>query len=378
MKIAVNVRFLVKDKLEGIGVFTFEALKQLVIKHPEHRFYFIFDRPFSPEFIFADNIIPVVAFPPARHPFLWFIWFEFSLPRILKKIKAEIFISADGFLPLNLKIPSLAIIHDIAFEHYPETVPGLVRKYYHYFFPRFAQKADRIATVSDFTKTDICLRYGINPEKIDVIYNGADDSFQPLTEEQKSKVKNELTGGKDYFIYIGALHPRKNIENLLKAYDIFRDNYHGNIRLVIAGRKAWKTAGIEETYRKMTFRDDVIFTGRIPDNLLKLYLGSALALTYVSFFEGFGLPLIEAYYCHVPAITSNCTSLPEAGGDAALYADPFVPAEIAAQMLKMTENETRNILIANTFKFRQKYNWNRTSDLLWDSIQKTFNNKINV
>ena len=98
MRIAVNTRLLLKDKLEGIGWFTFETLKRITKNHPEHEFIFLFDRPYDKEFIFSENIIPVVIQPPARHPFLWYLFFEWSIPAALKKYKADIFISPDGWL----------------------------------------------------------------------------------------------------------------------------------------------------------------------------------------------------------------------------------------------------------------------------------------
>ena len=159
MKIVINVRFLIKDQLEGIGVFTNETLSRLTKKHPEHQFYFVFDRKAHPDFSFSGNIIPVVALPPARHPLLWCIWFQISLKFVLRRIKPDIFVSMDGFLPLASKIKKLAVIHDIAFEHYPKDIPFSVRKYYLHYFPKFAKKADRIATVSEYSKNDIIFTY---------------------------------------------------------------------------------------------------------------------------------------------------------------------------------------------------------------------------
>ena len=100
MKIAINTRFLLKDKLEGIGWFTYEAVKRMVLAHPEHEFHFLFDRKYAEEFIFAKNVTPHVLFPPARHPFLWYAWFEYAVPRALKKIKPDVFLSTDGYLSL--------------------------------------------------------------------------------------------------------------------------------------------------------------------------------------------------------------------------------------------------------------------------------------
>ena len=154
MKIAVNTRFLLKDKLEGIGWFTYESVKRMVLAHPEHEFHFLFDRNFSEEFIFAKNVVPHVLFPPARHPFLWYAWFEYAVPSALRKIKPDVFLSTDGYLSLSAKTPQVLVIHDLAFEHFNNHVDWLTLKYYKYFVPKFARGANRIAAVSSFTKAD--------------------------------------------------------------------------------------------------------------------------------------------------------------------------------------------------------------------------------
>ena len=167
MIIAVNTRLLIHGKLEGIGWFTFETLSRITRDHPEHQFLFVFDRPFSPEFIFSGNVTPIVLSPPTRHPVLWYIWFELQIPRILKKYKADLFFSPDGYLSLQTKVRQLAAIHDINFAHRPKDLPWLKAKYYNYFFPLFARKAQRIVTVSSFSKEDIHKTYHIGNDKID-------------------------------------------------------------------------------------------------------------------------------------------------------------------------------------------------------------------
>ena len=124
MRIAINTRFLLKDKLEGIGWFTFEVVKQLVTNHPEHEFIFLFDRPYDKSFVFAKNVTPVVINPPARHPLLWYWWFEWSVPYALKKHKIDLFFSPDGYLSLKTNVPTVIVMHDLAFEHHPEDVQG--------------------------------------------------------------------------------------------------------------------------------------------------------------------------------------------------------------------------------------------------------------
>src|SRR6056297_2157265 len=135
MKIAVNTRLLLKNRLDGMGWFTYETLKRITKAHPEHHFFFLFDRPYHTDFIFSDNITAVILNPPARHPVLWYLWLEISVKRFLKKNKIDLFVSPDGFIPLKSSIPSVAVVHDINFHHRPGDVPPLTRFYYNYYFP---------------------------------------------------------------------------------------------------------------------------------------------------------------------------------------------------------------------------------------------------
>lgn len=370
MNIAVNTRLLLKGRLEGIGRFTFETLKRITVNHPEHKFYFLFDRPYDKSFIFSDNVYPLVIPPQARHPLLFYIWFDFSLPHILKKINADIFVSTDGYLSLKTDVKQLAVIHDLNFEHYPKDVPFLVRKYFKYFFPRFARKAQRIMTVSEFSKQDIRNLYNVSPDIIDVAYNGANEIFKPIEDNFKKEVRNKFTCGKDFFLFVGALHPRKNIKNLLDAFDIFKQN-NSDFKLLIVGGKQWWTSELQHSYNKMKYKDDVVFTGRVNNEELVNIMGSAFALTYMSYFEGFGIPIIEAFSCKTPVITSNVTSMPEISGDAVLYANPFNPKEIAEKMIEITEDtELRNQIAEKGFERAKLYSWDKTADALWRSIEK--------
>ena len=374
MRIAVNTRLLLSGKLEGIGWFTFETLKRITLSNPGYEFLFLFDRPFSDEFIFSRNITPIVLSPQARHPFLWHAWFEYSLPRILKKSGADLFLSPDGFLSLSSGISSLPVIHDINFIHRPEFHPWLTEKYYRRYFPMFARTANRIATVSEYSKNDISRSFGISPDRIDVVYNGAGLVYQPLHESEKDAVKNELTDGKDYFLYAGSLNRRKNICRLLEAYDLFRKETGYDTKLVLAGSMMYKYPGIARTFSAMTFRKDVIFTGHIEPFRLRMFYGAALALVYIPVFEGFGIPVLEAMNCDVPVITSNCTSLPEVAGNAALLVDPEDTRAVVDAMHRIaTDTNLRKTLVERARLRRTAFSWDQTADLLWKSMQKAIN-----
>jgi glycosyltransferase involved in cell wall biosynthesis len=374
MKIAVNARLLMPGKLDGIGWFTFETLRRIVLAHPEHTFYFLFDRPFNREVIFSDNVVPIVIGPRTRHPLLWYIWFEWRIPYTLKRIEADIFLSTDGFLSLRSKLPSCAVIHDINFEHRPKDLPYLSRKYYRYFYPLYAKKATRLATVSEYSRRDIINTYDIDENKIDLIYNGASKNFTPISSERIAEVRQKFSGGAPYFIFVGSLHPRKNIRNLLIAFELFRSENKSPFKMVIVGKKFFLTKTIEEQLESMEYKDDVIFTGRLSSEDLNDVMASAWALTFVPYFEGFGIPLLEAMNCDIPIITSNRTSLPEIAGDAAVYATPDSPGSIRDGMVRIVKEEgLRESLIEKGRKRRKLYSWDKTARELWKTIDRVLN-----
>lgn len=370
MKIAVNTRLLIKDKLEGIGWFTFESLIRITKNHPEHHFFFIFDRNYSDEFIFANNITPIIVKPVTRHPFLWYLWLEYSIPQALKKYNIDLFLSPDGFLSLSTNVPSIAVIHDINFVHKPKDIPYLATKYYNYYYPKFAHKAVRIATVSEYSKQDIAKEFNVNTNKIDVVYNGANTKFCAATTSEILEIKNKYTNGKDYFVFVGALHPRKNIARLLEAYDLFCESSSLDIKLVLVGDMMFKTNDIETAFENMKNKSNVVFTGRLSAFDLKNVIASALALTFVPYFEGFGIPIVEAMYCDVPVITSNVTSMPEVGGNACLLVDPFSVNSIKDAMIKIASSkDLRENLILAGQKQRELFTWDKTAEKLWKTIE---------
>ena len=372
MRIVVNAQCLIKDKLEGLGWFSYEVLKRITVQHPEHEFIFVFDRKWDDSFIFSKNVKPVILYPPSRHPILWHLRFNELFPFLLLKYKADLFLSTDGWMPLYTSIKTVDVIHDINFEYYPKDIPFWYRNYYKYYFPRFARKATRLATVSEYSKADISKRYNIPAEKIDVVYNGCNEKFRAIDSLQKNKTRLEFSNNCDYFVFVGSLHPRKNLINLFKAFDIFKNTISDSkIKLLIVGEKRWWTEEINNTFENLNHKKDIIFTGRVNEEQLNRIIGSSLAMTYVSYFEGFGIPILEAFYCETPLITSSVTSMPEIAGGAALIIDPFLPESISNAMIQVASNESlRQTLIDKGRIQRQKFSWQKSADLLWKCIEK--------
>ena len=370
MRIAINTRFLLPHKMEGFGWYTYEIVQRIVKNHPEHEFFFFFDRPFDEKFIFSDNVTPIVLYPPARHPFLFYAWFEFSVKRALKKHKIDLFFSPDGYLSLKTNIPQINTIHDINFEHNPEDLTWISQKYYRRFFPKFAKKAQHILTVSDYSKQDIVKMYGISPDKITAIWNGASAIFKPISTEEKIAVRKKYSAGKNYFLFVGALSPRKNVKRLVEAFALFKKNNPENdTQLVIVGEELWSNAnnGISIDDR---IKEQIHFTGHIPLQQLAKIMASATLFTYVPYFEGFGIPLVEAMKCGTPILSGNLTSLPEVSGDAAIYCDPFNTVEIAQRMTELSGNSTLlEELSVKGLERSALFSWDTTAEKVWEVLK---------
>lgn len=373
MKIAVNTRFLLANKLEGIGWFTHEVLRRWVEWYPEHEFVFIFDRPFDEQFIFGDNVKGVYTHPPARHPFLFYLWFEWALPRVLKKEQPDVFVSTDGFMSLKAKnTPTLCVIHDIAWKHFPTHIPKLVRKFYTHFVPKYAEASKRLATVSTYSKEDMVKHLAVDTDKIDVVYNGAHHAYKPLSDKEVNAAQHKYAAGNPYFLYLGSIHPRKNVPNLLRAFEQFKKANSTKHKLVLAGRMAWQNSEVGAVLESMEFRKDVVFLGYVATEDLPTVVAGAYALTYISLFEGFGIPLLEAMYCNVPSLTSIVSSMPEVVGDAGLVVEPQSVEAIAEGMTRLVlEKGLREDLIEKGKVQREQFSWDLTAKKMWQALEKT-------
>ena len=371
MNIAVNTRFLLPGRLEGIGNFTHEVLMAMVRQHTEHRFHFFFDRPYDPAFILGKNVEGHVLSPAARHPLLWRYWFDMKVPRMLKNVDADVFLSPDGFCSLTTKRPQCLVVHDLGFLHYPDFYTASHERFYRRRVPKFIRKANAVAAVSQFTKDDIVKHYRTPAEKIDVVYNGVKPVFQPLDFGEQDKVKAQFTGGCEYFLHTGAIQPRKNLVNLLKGFSIFKKRLQSSMKLVLCGRMAWKNEGFLQLLQTYKYRDDVVLTGYLPDAEVAMLTASAYAVVYPSVFEGFGVPVAEAMACAVPVLTTRGSAMEEVAQNAGLYFDAANFNDIGEKLMLIYKDETlRKKLIENGRSLAPAFTWERTAALLWQCLVK--------
>ncbi len=369
LRVAVNARFLLPRR-EGIGNYAHYVLQRMVAAHPDAEFIFFFDRPYDPQYVYAPNVRPVVLPPPARHPVLWWIWFEMAVARALRKYRPDAFFSPDSFAVLRGRVPTLTVFHDIGYETYHEDIPYWVRRYYQRYFPRYARHSSAVACVSEFTRQDLIRRYGVDAEKTFVAYSGPDPHLQAPPHDQIGRIRQRLTQGRPYFIYVGALHGRKNIDGMLRAFDRFKETTGAPHRLLIAGRKMWTNAAIEAAYQSMRHREAVVFSGWLEDEALRAAVAGAEALVLVSHFEGFGLPIAEAQALGTPVITSNLTAMPEIAGEGALLVDPRRPESIAQAMEAVLDPDVRTRLRTAGRQNVQRFSWDESARRIWNHLTK--------
>ena len=367
LKVAVNTRLLLKGRMDGIPRFIHETTRRMVLANPAVEFHFLFDRAYDPQFVYADNVIPHVLHPQARHPILWYLWFEHSVRRFLDKNNIDVFYSGDMYLSLGTKVKTLYVSHDLNYIHYPKGLKFRDRKYLQYYFPKFHRRADHIIAVSEFTKMDIVKQLGIKEPKISVAYNATPDGFDIMSEEGKDKVRQLYSGGKPFFFFVGSLHPRKNLTRLLAAFDKFKMEKGSEHRLIIYGRRAFKTGEIFSVYEKMRYKEDVIFIDN-DDCSVQDIMPAATALCYPSIFEGFGIPILEAFSCGVPVITSNVSSMPEVAGTAAILIDPFKIEDISDAMNKSLNTSVTKPLIEQGLQRIHKFSWKSSAQIIYSKL----------
>lgn len=375
LKIAVNTRHLIRKELEGIGWFTHELLRRMVEAHPEVDFYFIFDRKFDPSFIYGDNVKGIVVGPPARHVFLYYVWYDFMVRRTLKKLQPDVFLSPDSINLLHPVCPSVTVLHDINFITRPQYISSLLRSFYTKRSKAIAQNSDLLITVSEFSKKEIVEHLNVEEAKVKVVYNACREGFERLDEEEKTKVRRKFAAGEEYFLFVGGMYRRKNLIGLLSAFELVKKRSNSPKKLLIVGKSVGESADFLSALDRSPFKNDVILAGRVDDDKeVQRIMASAFALCYVSILEGFGMPMVEAMRSGIPVIASNTSSMPEIGGDAALYADPFDIEDIAGRMQDMIEDEElRKELIGKAELQVEKFDWNLSAGLLWQSLVEVVN-----
>ncbi len=371
MRIAVNTRHLLVDRLEGVGIVTDEVLRRIAKKHPDDQLDYYFDRKFDQRFIHSANVKGFALAPVTRLPILIRFWLDYPVRKHVQKRKPDVFFSPDGFIPLGMSVPKVSMIHDVAYLRYPEHLPARINAFYKKWIPRYLAYTDHIITVSHFSKSEIMDGYNVPEDKITVVYNGISDRFQPVDESVKQTTRKKYADGKPYLLYLGAIHPRKNVQMLIEAFTLFKSKKASDLKLVLAGRASWQSEDIQKAIAESPFRNDIRMPGYVSTEDTVPLIGSAEAMVYPSLYEGFGLPLVEAMACGVPVLCSNVTSLPEVADNAALLFDPNDSGALAIQMQQISSDaHVRDELIRLGHIRTKAFSWDTAASQIYTILER--------
>lgn len=265
--------------------------------------------------------VQFISIPFISWPGKFFFRAFYQIPRVIKKIAPDVVLETTHFGPFRLpdSIKRVTVIHDLSTFLFPHYHTWLIRTLERIFLPGIIKKSVRLITVSNSTKKDLMEHFGVPESKISVIPLAAETRFAKTVDQS---VLTRLKIVAPYFLCLGVVQPRKNVPTLLRAYEKFRNNSEQVYQLVLVGQVGWKSKSILQEIERHAYKDDIILTGHLPDEDLPALYSMSQAFIYPSFYEGFGLPLLEAMSCGVPCIASKSSSIPEVGGDAPLYFEP--------------------------------------------------------
>lgn len=284
------------------------------------------------------QITYVSASWPESQPAARVAWEQFSLPTLLRQRHIEVLHSPVNVLPARLpqSCATVVTLHDLAFLRFPEVLTRAKRLYHRTFTIRSLRRATMLITVSDSTRQDAHELVGIPTEQMQTVYPCIDERFSNVLEEEQIKEFRAQKGlAEGYFLYLGTLEPRKNIPTLIEAYARLRQKYNVREKLVLAGGKGWLYDEIFAKVQQSGLQSDVVFPGFVSDSEQARWYAAASAFVYPSLYEGFGIPVAEALACGTPVVTSNNSSLPEAGAGIALCVDPL-DAEAISEAMQRT------------------------------------------
>lgn len=324
----------VDEQYAGVHIYAKEVISALLKYDTENTYVFIHTKE-NPFFTGTEHYIV----PNNRKVFGYagFRLFYF-VPKLIRKLKVDAVWDMGHSGPFNLpkRVKRINTVHDLTPVLMPEMhtrASGVIHKL---FLPFITRRADLVITYSQSTAHDLIKLYPWCQGKVSMIPLGKDKMFVPT--ENKEVLKN-YTITAPYLLYIGTLEPRKNVLFLVQAYDLWRGQSSQKYQLVLAGKKGWKYEATLQRIEDSPYRSDIILTDYVKREDMPALYSQAEIFIFPSIYEGFGLPLLEAMACSTVCISSNASSLPEVGGDAVLYVDPYKPDELVSTIKKLVEDK---------------------------------------
>lgn len=359
MKIGIDGRAAKWYRGTGIGTYTYQLISN--INNIDNINDYLLFLPQNTDLELNSNfsVKPIEESPNSN------FWDEVNAPNILNNTDIELYhVPQNGVgLAENINCLKTITLHDIIPLRMPETVSDRYLNIFNNQLPRIIENCDGIITVSEFSKDDIAKEFNFPKDKIFVTYLGAEDIYKPLDKTLcKEFLKNKYNIDKNFLLYVGGYSPRKNIVGILEAFSLLDSKLRENLSVVITGKKGISYNIYMKRAEDLGIKNSVIFTDFIPLDHLPLFYNACEFLVYPSFYEGFGLPPLEAMACGTPVIASNVTSVPEICSGSALLVDPYNVDELSLSMKALlSDNKLRNSMIKYGLSNCLKYSWANTA-----------------
>lgn len=383
MRIAIDLTATPKSKT-GIGRYMLGLLKGLQETDKENEYYlFAQDDDLDGFGVYAPNfhMVPVKS-SILRKTYIRILWEQIVFPWRVRKLKADILHCPNYTMPYFLKLISsktkvVTVFHDMTYFIYPQYLVGWKCKMFQWYIKRSARRTDKIITISENSREDIPNYCNPRNKDIAVTYMGVKDEFfssKPASQELLDKFGID----KKYIIYVGTLEPRKNVPGLLRGYKLLPDEIRDEYKLVIVGKKGWLYDEIFDTANsEPKLRDNVIFTGFVEDDDMRSLMRSSSSVAYLSYYEGFGIPVIEGMASGVPTVTTNVSSLKEVAGDCCFTCSPDKDEEIADALMqaindskKLDQNDSEAIGLRDRALARAKFfSWENCAKATLDAYK---------
>jgi len=357
------------NNLTGLGNYSRSLIEHLAGQYPENQ-YLVYSQKIKSAkqidtFFKNDNI--ELKLPRDTH----FLWRTLNVVKDLLRDHVQIFHGLSHEIPFYIEhtpIKSVVTIHDLIFLRFPEYYKFIDRKLYEWKSKSACKRANRIIAISEKTKQDIIEFYGINQDKIEVIYQSCDDSFKTaFPEHTLNKIRAAYALPENYILNVGTIESRKNLKLIVKALKQVKSDY----KLVVIGKRTSYFKEVEQEIELLDLKDRIIFLTNIPFADLPGVYQMASVFVYPSFYEGFGIPIIEALYSSVPVVAATGSCLEEAGGPNSVYVSPNDADQLAASINSILANPSLQIeMKAKGLEFVQKFNSPLVTQQLMNCYQK--------
>lgn len=360
----------------GIGRAFENIINRMSMLNNENEFILFRNKDNFEFSIYGQNIRDIVFNVSKKSPMMNILWHQFIYPLRLLKIKTDISYIPNVTLLIWKACPTVVVIHDLIEFNVPKKFSRLRMFYRHVAVPQTVRRADYIITVSENSKKDIVKYCKVKPEKIKVVYNGVDKRFRPMNKNVFSKVLQKYSMDSPYILYTGTIdHPGKNSISLVRAFRKVADR-HPNYKLVFVGKPGFGYDHVINEIESLKLKDRTLMLGYVPDDDLVGIYNGASAFAFLSLYEGFGLPLIEAMACGTPVIAANSSCLPEIVGEAGFIVEPYDVLKIAEYLETLIVNKSlRNEIIQKGFEQAEKFSWEKAAEETLEVFKAVYNER---